>query len=224
MPLSNAISRTRWSLLLKLALLIILVVAGHYIAGGIADVLEFEIRPSNESLVHQALMVAAVVYALLIAVPFVPGVEVGLAILAVFGPPIVLLVYLSTLLGLTISFTIGRLIPTSTLIGFLDNLRFRRARDLLAAIGPLDQRDRLDFLVARAPNRFVPFLLRHRYLALVVAINLPGNFLIGGGGGICMIAGISRLFTVPGFITAIAVAVSPLPLAILLLGESVAGS
>ncbi|MBL4615404.1 MAG: hypothetical protein JKY27_11110 [Magnetovibrio sp.] len=58
----------------------------------------------------------------------------------------------------------------------------------------------------------MPFLLRHRYLAVVVALNVPGNALIGGGGGICMAAGISGLFSWPRFLISIAIAVSPVPL------------
>jgi len=52
-------------------------------------------------------------------------------------------------------------------------------------------------------------------------VNLPGNILIGGGGGISLIAGASRLFSLPGFLTTIALAVSPLPLAILFFGKEI---
>ena len=221
MPQSGALFGVRWSTLLKIILLLLLIVVGNFMAEWVANALKFEVRPSNEDLVHQTLMVSAIAYALLIAVPFVPGVEVGLALIAMLGPPIVLLVYLSTLLGLSISFTVGRLIPLSSLIGLLDRLRFQRASELLKAVEPLDQKDRLVFLLSKAPNRYVPFLLRHRYVALFVAINLPGNFLIGGGGGISMVAGLSRLFSVPGFLVTIAVAVAPLPIAILLFGDAV---
>jgi hypothetical protein len=74
-------------------------------------------------------------------------------------------------------------------------------------------------LTSQAPSRTVPFLIRHRYIALAVLVNLPGNILIGGGGGISLIAGASRLFSLPGFLTTIALAVSPLPLAILFFGK-----
>ena len=81
--------------------------------------------------------------------------------------------------------------------------------------------DRLAFITSKAPNRYVPLLLRHRYIALAVVVNIPGNVIIGGGGGIALMAGISRLYTLPGFLIAIAIAVAPLPLAILLFGEDV---
>lgn len=221
MPLKGAVFGVPRSTLLKIALLVLLVIAGNFLADWVSSALDFDIRPSNEAMVHRTLMIAAAAYALLIAIPFVPGVEVGLAIIAVLGPPVVLLVYLSTLLGLSISFAMGRLVPLKSLIELLERLRFQKSSALLKAIEPLAPKERLGFLLSKAPNRIMPFLLRHRYVALVVAINTPGNFLIGGGGGISLVAGFSRLFSVPGFLVAIAIAVSPLPLAITLFGEAV---
>lgn len=54
--------------------------------------------------------------------------------------------------------------------------------------------------------------------ALFIVINLPGNIFVGGGGGIAMIAGASRLYTLPGFLVTIVLAVAPVPLAILIFG------
>jgi hypothetical protein len=67
----------------------------------------------------------------------------------------------------------------------------------------------------------VPFLLRHRYLALAIALNLPGNFLLGGGGGIALLAGVSRLYAVPGFLATVTCAVAPVPLAVLMFGPEI---
>ena len=69
----------------------------------------------------------------------------------------------------------------------------------------------------------MPVLVRHRYVALAVLFNMPGNFLLGGGGGIAMVAGVSRLYSVPGFLVTVAIAVSPVPLAIAIFGETVIG-
>ena len=69
-----------------------------------------------------------------------------------------------------------------------------------------------------SPSRGVPALVRHRHLALAGALNLPGNFLIGGGGGIALIAGVSKLYSVTGFVLTSAIAVAPVPLAVYLLG------
>lgn len=100
MQVSNWAARYRWLRLLKLTLLFLLIVAANFVTSWVTDALEFDLRPSNEDIVHRTIMIAAIVYALLIAIPFVPGVEVGLALIAVLGPQISFLVYVSTVVGL----------------------------------------------------------------------------------------------------------------------------
>lgn len=221
MQLSDRGSGGRWRIPLKLGALIVLIVAANFAAEGLAEALRFEVRPNNEDLVHRMVTISAVAYAVLIAIPFVPGVEIGLTLIGMLGPPIVFLVYLSTLAGLSTSFVVGRLISLEGLIGLLDDLRFRKANRLLATISPMTLEDRLAFLVANAPGRFVPFLLRHRYIALAIILNLLGNIVIGGGGGIALMAGASRLYSVPGFLATIVLAVAPVPLAILVFGNEI---
>ena len=53
---------------------------------------------------------------------------------------------------------------------------------------------------------------------LGLALNLPGNTLVGGGGGIAMVAGLSGLVSPLGFLVTVAVAVAPIPLLFLVLG------
>jgi hypothetical protein len=89
---------------------------------------------------------------------------------------------------------------------------------LLKEIEPLNKKQRLSYLTSKAPKRLLPLLLRYRYLALAAALNIPGNYLIGGGGGIALFAGVSRLYSVPGFLITIALAVAPVPMAVLLFG------
>jgi len=56
------------------------------------------------------------------------------------------------------------------------------------------------------------------HIAMALAVNMPGNSIIGGGGGIMIIAGLSGIFTpLPTFVT-IVIAVSPVPLAVMFLG------
>lgn len=221
MPINVRSLRDYWPILLNFGCFVLLILAANVAADWIADSLNFDIRPSNEDTVHAAIMTASLAYTLLIAVPFVPGIEIGLTLIGVFGPPIVFLVYLCTIAGLALSFLVGRLIPIRILISFFEGLRFHRLSSLLRTIAPMSMQDRLAFITSKAPNRYVPLLLRHRYIALAVVVNIPGNVIIGGGGGIALMAGISRLYTLPGFLIAIAIAVAPLPLAILLFGEDV---
>ncbi len=164
-------------------------------------------------------MLAAVAYAVLIAVPFVPGVEVGLALIAMLGPGIVFLVYLCTVTGLCIAFAVGRLASLSWLAELLEGVNLIRGSALVRTIEPMAQEERLTFLLSNAPNRLVPFLLRHRYVALAVIVNVPGNIVIGGGGGISLMAGASRLYSITGFLVTILLAVTPVPIAVLILGE-----
>lgn len=213
--------RLRWQTLLKITALLLLIVIANIVAAWVTDALKLEIRPSNEDLVHRMIMVSAILYATLIAIPFVPGVEVGLALIAILGPAIALLVYVATVAGLTMSFLIGRMVSMGWLIALFEELKFQRTAQLLGTIQPLSIDDQIAFLVANASNRLVPFLLRHRYLALAIVLNLPGNFLIGGGGGIALLAGVSRLYAVSGFLATVACAVAPVPLAVLMLGEEI---
>lgn len=210
-------------ILLKLACLLALIVGANLLANWISDLLQFELRPTNETSIHHLIMIIAAAYVMLIATPFVPGIEVGLGLMAMLGPKIVFLVYIATIMGLSLGYALGRMVPLRSLIGFLEQIRFMRAAALLKTIEPMSTKDRLAFLISKAPNRYVPFLLRYRYLALAIAINLPGNFLIGGGGGIALLAGTSGLFSFPGFVLAVALAVLPFPIAFILFGGEILG-
>lgn len=212
-----------WRGLSRLLLLGVLILAANWLAESAIEWLDMEVRPSNEDMVHRMIMFTAALYAGLIAIPFVPGVEVGLALIGMLGKQIAPLVYVCTLIGLTLSFLVGRLLPLAGLIWMMDALRFRRGAVLLRRVEPLSREERIAFLLERAPTRAIPFLLRHRYIALAVAVNLPGNFLIGGGGGIALVAGISRFFSFPGFLLTIALAVAPVPFAIFFFGTGFLG-
>jgi len=210
-----------WRALFKLSLLLVLIIAANLVSHWITGLLRFEILPSNEDFVHHLIMTAAVAYAVLLAIPFVPGIEIGLALISMFGPPIVFLVYVSTVVGLSLAYVAGRLIPLNGLVRWLDEFGLHRVSRLLDSVEPMSKDERLNFLVAKAPTRFVPFLLRHRYLALAVMFNLPGNFLVGGGGGIAMIAGVSGIYSAAGFLVTVMFAVSPVPIAILIFGARI---
>jgi len=211
----------RWRRIVIIVCVITLLVAANLVARNYIDVLSFPIRPGNEDAVNRAIMISAALYATLLAVPFVPGVEIGVALMAMLGPRIALLVYLCTLAGLSLSFILGRLIPVKALIHLAKELKLDRTRGLLEDIEPLDNKERLDFLIGRAPKRMLPMLLRYRYLALAAALNIPGNYIIGGGGGIALFAGVSRLFSVTGFFVTIILAVSPVPIAVMIFGTGI---
>ena len=202
----------------KLTLLVGLLVAASYAGDRVMGQLTSYLTPSTEPALHRVIMTAVTVYVLLMMLPFVPGVEIGLGMMVMFGPKIAPLVYGATVLALVLAFLVGRLVPQRTVVEIFETLHLKRAGRLLRQLETLDLNQRLQFLLQNASTRIVPFLLRHRFLALMVALNLPGNALVGGGGGICLVAGFSRLFTLPRFVLAVAAAVAPVPLMVLMTG------
>jgi hypothetical protein len=176
------------------------------------------IMPSVEIQVHRTIMAGMLAYVVLLAMPFVPGAEIGLALLAAFGAAIAPLIYAATVMAMMLAYTVGRLLPAQTLARLLSFLRLRKAADLVSRAALLPAAERLSLLLDGAPPRTVGLALRHRYVALALVVNVPGNSLIGGGGGIMMLAGLSGIFAPVQTFLAIMIAVSPVPLAILLLG------
>lgn len=209
----------RLGLLVKVALFVALLVAAHYAGNWVVAELDLHLRPSTEPLLHRAIMTAMVTYVILMALPFVPGIEIGLALMVMFGASIVPLVYAATVVALVLGFLFGRLVPQQMVIELLELLRLRRLRELLLRVEPLDSRERLAFLLQHASSRWLPFLLKHRFIAVAIALNIPGNAVIGGGGGISFLAGFSRLFSLPAYALTVSLAVAPFPLVVFLTGD-----
>lgn len=160
------------------------------------------------------LLLLAAGYALALAVPFVPGLELGLLIMIAFGPVGAVVAYGATLLGLSLSYAAGQQLPASA-IG-----RSRYCAGLLAqpaqhnGLGPAWLT--AGHVTQRGSPRWLAQLDKHRYLALAVGLNLPGNAVVGGGGGIALLCGLSRQFVYRRFLLTVAIAVAPLPLLVLL--------
>jgi len=151
------------------------------------------------------LLVACVIYAVCIAIPFMPGVEIGLLIMLVFGEQGIVAAYLSTVLGLNAAFAVGRLSRCMR----WNNLSFLGS--MLPTIG-LRQSDsdsgrlhKLSSLAEKTCGRF-------RYPVLALLFNMPGNSVIGGGGGIAMLSGMNRSFSWSRFALTVALATCLVPL------------
>ena len=174
----------------------------------------------NDNLMIGVLTVLLLSYALLIAVPFMPGIEIGISLLLLKGATIAPLVYAATILGLLIAFAAGRCLPHKWLHDLLADLRLKRACLLVNRLAPMSHEERLAHLTARLPAWLMPLVGPWRYPLLAALINIPGNAVIGGGGGIAFTAGFSRLFH-PGW-TALtfALAVAPVPLTVWLSGST----
>ncbi|WP_085907692.1 hypothetical protein [Kiloniella majae] len=156
----------------------------------------------------QALLICALIYLLLLSVPFVPGVEIGLLIMAAFGKEGVLVVYLATLGGLSLSFFIGHFFPqfwTTEKLQKLTKLTNFKANSYSLTEMPRP----LTFLFT-----LIPWITKYRYLTLALLINLPGNAIVGGGGGISFIGGASKKLTFTKFFLTLSLATLPIPLLI----------
>ncbi len=200
----------------KIALFVGILVFLNYAMGWLANLFAFQMWPQHANMAVSLLFASIVTYILLLAIPFLPGIEVGLMLMAMLGTKGIVLVYLCTLLSLSLSFLFGRIFPPRYLARALGWFHLNRGRDLVTSLEPLDTEERLRFLLRSAPSRIVPFLLRHRYLIIGVLFNVPGNALIGGGGGIGLIAGMSRLFPFPKYLLLICLAITPGPIIFLL--------
>lgn len=211
-------SRRRW--LLLGGLYFCLIVGGLLFGQWLTEQAVLDVRPSNAPGLHKMVMLTTMVYVAAAAIPFVPGAEIGFMLIIALGAPIIPLVYTSMVAALFVAFIVGRFVPARAIAAAFELFGLRKARNLVLQMAPLGAHERLALLTARAPTRVIPFLLRHRHIALAVILNIPGNSFLGGGGGIAMVAGMSGLYSIPTFALTVLLAVAPIPLLILLSGYS----
>jgi hypothetical protein len=209
--LRSAPRRMLWRLAALAAAIVVINLSG----GWLAAALDLKIWPKERAGVQLVVVALVVAYVVAMALPFVPGIELGLALMLLLGPPGILLVYLCTQFALALSFLVGRLVPARSLAALFRRLRMERARRLVESLEEAPPPQRLEALVGRIPGGWCAALLRHRHAALAVALNLPGNALVGGAGGLGMLAGLSRVFSFPAYALLIAAATAPVPLFLL---------
>jgi hypothetical protein len=152
-----------------------------------------------------------ILYVLLLSLPFVPGVELGVVLMCVFGKEGIVFVYFATVAGLSIAFLMGRLLPKNWIESRLQKFGFSQTCD--RHVDEIDDMlDNFSLNQRFCESRFRSFLLKCRYLAIGILFNTPGNYLIGGGGGISLACGISRSISWKWFLLTVVLAVSPVPL------------
>ncbi len=206
-------------LLIRLAALALVVWLAHLLIGWTMDETS-ALKSDGSAMPALALLVLLLVaYALLIALPFVPGAELGITLMMVEGAAIAPFIWAATLTGLALAYAAGSLLPYPALRKFLSDLRLARAAGLVDTLQPLDRAARLEFLRSRLPRWLSPLAGGQRYILLALLINLPGNTVLGGGGGILLVAGVSRLFSPLATVLTIAIAVAPVPILVFWLGE-----
>jgi hypothetical protein len=175
----------------KIALFLCIIVFLIYGSRQVVNFFAFQMWPRHVDMIVYLLFSSATAYVVLMAVPFMPGIEMGIMIMMMFGRPGILLVYLCTLLALSLSFLVGRHLPPSI---------------LARALGWFH------LVLRSAPARVVPFLLRRLYLFIAFLLNLPGHAFIGGSGGIGMVVGMSKLFPFPKYLLMVSIAILPGPI------------
>lgn len=193
-----------------------LLAAGHWGSGWLIDLVGIDLGTGAQLHDLHVMIAGVAFFAVLLAIPFVPGIEISLALLVVFGPRVAIAIYAATVAALSLSCLVGRMLPVSMIATFFGSLGLQRAKGLVQSLQPLSAEQRFEVLIEHAPKRVVPVLLKHRYIAIIVALNVPGNAVIGGGGGIALLAGMSGLFTFPRFLASVSLAALPVPLVVLL--------
>lgn len=177
--------------------------------------------PGAQLMLTGILVFSLLIYTILMAIPFVPGVEIGLSLLMMQGPSIAPFVFVATFLGLTLAFLVGQYMPFRILHGLFADLGLKSACALLERLKPLNREARLELMRENLPDWLGIPLIRYRYLTVAVALNVPGNAFVGGGGGIALMAGLSRTFDNRVMLIWFALAVSPVPLAVYFFGIDV---
>lgn len=193
-----------------------LLVAGWFAGKWLLDLVSIDVANESPDRVRVVVILATAAFIVASAVPFVPGIEIGLGLIFAFGAKMAVLVYASLVIALTGSFLVGRFVPVERVAAAFGYLGLNKARDLALRLAPLGPDERRELLTAQMPKRIAPLLLRYRYLALIVLFNVPGNSVVGGGGGIAFTAGLSGFYSVPGFVFSLAIGAVPVPLFILI--------
>jgi len=94
------LSNNRLFLIFKIFIFVCIIVLASYFSKWVFDGLNVVITSDNEFNVNRIIILSMIAYTLLMAMPFVPGAEIGLGVMMILGPKIVPLVYLCTVLSL----------------------------------------------------------------------------------------------------------------------------
>jgi len=188
----------------------VLLAVGHHLSHYGFHQLKFLLDDSSSNLSMSMLLLAGFAYLLVLSIPYVPGIEIGLLIMVLFGPTGVLVAYLATVGGIVLAFAAGRNLPASLTCRWLAHIGLSN----LAASPDLVIRKLTVGGNSSRPwtTKVGSMLLSYRHIALAVCLNLPGNSALGGGGGIGLICGLGRTFNWKEFVGTVIVAVSPVPI------------
>jgi len=160
-------------------------------------------------------------YVILLAIPFVPGVEIGLSLMIVHGAAAAPFVHGATVLGLLLAYGVGLAFSDRFSCKFLSTMGLVKACAYVEGLKGMDREQRITTLQSSMPPWAGKWAINHRYLMLALALNVPGNAFIGGGGGISLVAGLSRLYSPSALIITIILATAPVPVMFYIFGSSI---
>jgi hypothetical protein len=209
----HALSKVRgyFRLFLILLILLTLVVWVEYWVRGEIGMAKELVEIARSQWGRGVLFAGGMFYILLLSLPFVPGVELGLLLMCIFGIEGIVLIYLFTITGLNLAFVMGRWLPKNLSASWLEKLGFSRSC--------ADHSDEIEEMLDHSTfgqkflqHRLGAYVLKYRYLTLAVLFNLPGNFILGGGGGISLVCGACRNVPWRWFLLTVVLATSPVPL------------
>tara|TARA_R110001592_G_scaffold64165_1_gene196973 strand:+ start:14080 stop:14655 length:576 start_codon:yes stop_codon:yes gene_type:complete len=143
--------------------------------------------------IYIVLVVSSVIYAFLLAIPYFPGIEVGIAIMIIFGTFGVISVYIATTLGLLAAFLLGKKLRKNN----RPNDHFRK------------------IIISETTEKLSTY---SPMFTLMILLNLPGNIVLGGGGGIAMSYGYYRKLSTLKFLISLMIATSPIPILLAVFG------
>jgi len=184
-----------------------LIIIGHYLAFMQDLSVEQVLKQFGLDRGLRSLFILAGIYSVLLFVPFVPAIELGLVIIAIYGATGAVAVFVATNAGLNAAFGTGRVMRRLS-IG-LDKLGLPITEMAAVQAGSIHMRGLLGRLI-----QIWPKIEEYRYILLAVLLNLPGNSVVGGGGGISLLCGMSSRFSWKWFLVATAIATCPIPLLI----------
>jgi hypothetical protein len=190
-------------------IIFLFILSGFVVAPWLSDI-KTMLTVVGESQSTLGIVLIGVCYTLLLAIPFVPAFELGILIMILFGKSGCVLAYMCTLAGFSLSYFIGWLIYRHNghpqIFSGAKQYRTQLMFEKLA-------QNRSGVWLQRCCPRF---LREHRYFSIAMLINLPGNVVIGGGGGIAMFCGAHRHIQFNKYFLTLVIAISPVPLSMLL--------
>ena len=205
----------------RLALITLLIAGNLWLALWLRDLATEMAAQGRMELFGATVAGLLLLYAVVLAIPFVPGAEIGLALLMAHGPSAAPFVWGATALGLGLAYATGLALSGPLICAALHRIGFVRAAAALGRLRETDPETRMRRLEDSVPRWARSWVLRRRYLLLALLINLPGNSLIGGGGGILLAAGLSRLFRPLPVLLTLVLATAPVPVLLMIVGPGI---